>query len=143
MRAGRAAALVRDWWMPYVGLPFGEGPGHLTCWGLVRRVLADRAGIALPAYGEIAAADLIRVARAFRDGSAAAETWCPVSAPRALDVVAMRGPRGGAAVVHAGVMVDAARVLHVEAATAAVVVPVAHWSVAPRIAGYRRHAWLL
>ena len=127
-----------DWFAPYVGLPFGDGPGQLTCWGLVRRVYADRAGVDLPAYGEISAKDLIRVARAM--AAAKDDGWLAVSVPQALDVALMRSGRGGAAVVHVGVMVDNARVLHVEAASAAVVVPIRHHSIAGRIVGYRRLA---
>ena len=129
---------VMDWFAPYVGLPFGDGPGQLTCWGLVRRVYADRAGVDLPAYGEISAKDLIRVARAM--AAAKDDGWLAVSVPQALDVALMRSGRGGAAVVHVGVMVDNARVLHVEAASAAVVVPIRHHSIAGRIVGYRRLA---
>lgn len=122
----------------YVGLSFGEGPGAVTCWGLVRRVYADCLGVELPSYGEISARDLIQVARAFAAGQAA-EPWRAVcGAPRVLDVVLMRGPRGGHHVVHVGVMVDQARLLHAEAATGAVVVPTRHISVAGRITGYRR-----
>lgn len=124
------------WVAPYVGLPFGEGPGQVTCWGLVRRVYADRLGIDLPAYGEISARDLMRIARAMQAG--ADDGWRPVSVPQALDVALMRGPRGGASVVHVGVMIDARQMLHVEEASAAVIVPVTHWSVASRIVGYRR-----
>lgn len=124
------------WASDYVGLPFGEGAGQVTCWSLVRRVYADHLGIDLPAYGEISARDLLRVARAM--GAGKDDGWRAVSPPREFDVCIMRGPQGGSAVVHVGVMVDARRVLHVEAATAAVIVPVSHFSVAGRILGYRR-----
>lgn len=128
-----------DWWIRYVGLPFGEGPGQVTCWGLVRRVYAERLGRLLPAYGEISARDLAAVARAMEAG-AAADGWVEASAPEPLDVCLMRSGRGGALAVHVGVVVDATRMLHVEAASAAVVVPLRHVSVAGRILGYRRLA---
>ncbi|HMO07721.1 MAG TPA: NlpC/P60 family protein [Paracoccaceae bacterium] len=128
------------WAAPLIGLPFGEGPGQVTCWSLVRRVYADRLGILLPAYGEVSATDLVRIARAMRDGSGAADGWRAVDRPAEFDVVLMRGPQGGRAVVHVGVMAGAARVLHVEAASHAVLVPLAHWSLRDRILGYRRHA---
>lgn len=127
-----------DWWSRYVGLPFGEGRGQVTCWALVRRVYADRLGVDLPEYGEISAHDLVRVARAMRAGQN--EGWRAVDRPQALDVVLMRSGRGGRAVVHVGVMVDGARVLHVEEQTAAAVVPLRHPTIAGRIAGFRRLA---
>ena len=127
-----------DWFAPYVGLPFGQGPGQVTCWGLVRRVYADCLGVDLPAYGEISAHDLARIARAMKAG--ADDGWRQVADPRAFDVALMRGPSGGSMVVHVGVMVDRLRVLHVEEAAAAAVVPVQHWTVASRVIGYRRRA---
>lgn len=129
-----------DWTGAYVGLPFGAGAGAVTCWSLVARVFAEQRGVALPAYGEISARDLLRIARAMRDGSGVADGWLKVVAPQAFDVCLMRGPQGGAAVVHVGVMASASRLLHVEEASAAVVVPVRHFSVAHRIAGFRRWA---
>lgn len=126
------------WSSGYVGMPFGEGAGEVTCWSLVRRVYADQRGIDLPAYGEISARDLVRIARAMEAGKD--DGWRMVGVPRELDVVLMRSGRGGSVVVHVGVMVDGQRLLHVEAATAAVIVPVQHMSVAGRILGYRRRA---
>lgn len=128
-----------DWWSEYVGLPFqdgGRGPQAYDCWGLVVRVYQDRLGIALPSYGEISARDLARIARAMEAGKD--DGWQVIETPQALDVALMRSGRGGQRVVHVGVMVDARRVLHVEEAAAAAVVPVAHFSVAGRIIGYRR-----
>lgn len=130
-----------DWWANYVGLPFldgGRGPEAYDCWGLVRAVYARMLGVDLPSYGEISARDLVRVARAMAAGQD--DGWRVVAAPQALDVCLMRSGRGGVPVVHVGVMADARRVLHVEPATAAVVVPVMHASVAGRIAGFRRLA---
>lgn len=127
------------WAGAYVGLPFGDGPGEVTCWSLVRRVYAERMGIDLPEYGEISASDLLAVAREMEAGQARAP-WLPVTAPVDGDVCLMRsGQGGGRRVVHVGIMADARHVLHVEAASAAVVVPVTHFSVAGRILGYRRY----
>lgn len=125
------------WSARYVGLPFGEGPGEVHCWSLVRRVYAEVFGIDLPAYGDIGARDLIRVARAIESG-AASEPWMAPAAPAEGDVCLMRSARGGTRVVHVGVMTDPWRVLHVEAATAAVVVGIRHFSVCERIVGWRR-----
>lgn len=127
-----------EWHGKYIGLPFGEGPGQVTCWSLVCRVYGDRLGVDLPTYGEICARDLARVARAMDAGKD--DGWRVVAVPRALDVVLMRSGRGGQRVVHVGVMVDHQRMLHVEQAAAAAVVPVTHYSVAGRIVGFRRRA---
>lgn len=123
---------------PYIGLPFGEGPGQVTCWSLVRRVYADQFGVDLPAYGEISARDLVRVAREMTAG-AARECWIEPATAQPGDVVLMRSARGGRAVCHVGVMADAHRVLHAEEATGAVVVPVDHFTIRGRIIGYRRY----
>ncbi|GEM_PF-2398582 len=133
------ATSARPWWERYVGLPFGEEPGEVTCWSLVVAVYDLELGIQLPLYGEISAHDLIRIAKAMKAGDTR-DGWRVVGVPQAFDVVAMRGPTGGSAVVHVGVMIDRSRMLHVEAASHAVIVPVTHWSVARRITGYRRRA---
>ncbi len=135
----RAAPSMRPWWERYIGLPFGEAPGQVTCWGLVVLVYRRELGIELPLYGEISAHDLIRIAKAMKAGDVD-DGWRVVGVPRAFDVVAMRGPTGGSAVVHVGVMIDHSRMLHVEEASDAAIVPVSHWTVAARITGYRRRA---
>lgn len=127
--------------MPYIGLPFqdgGRGPLSFDCWGLVRDIYARELGILLPSYGEISAKDLVRVAREM-DGPGQAG-WIEVATPAPFDVVLMRAPTGRRAVVHVGVMIDADRLIHVEEATASVIVPCRHFSVAGRIQGFRRHA---
>lgn len=128
---------MSDWWARWIGREFE--PNGFNCWGLVREVYAWMLGIDLPAYGEISARDLMRVAREMGRGKD--DGWLEVSEPREFDVALMRSGSGrcGRLVVHVGVMVDGLRVLHVEEASAAVVVPVRHFSVAGRIMGYRRH----
>lgn len=130
----------QNWHAPYVGIPFADGGRSRTacdCWGLVKLVYADVLGIELPGYGEISARDLARVNARIREDSAAAP-WVPVvGLPRPFDVLVMRGKP-----LHVGVMVDPRRVLHVEAATAAVVVPLTHPQVAMRRMGLHRHETL-
>ena len=120
------------WWGQYIGLPYADA----HCWELVRRVYADRAGVALPSYGEIDARQLVAVARAIETG-AAGDRWIPATHPQELDVALMRGR---SRVWHVGVMVGPRHVLHTEQATNAVVVPLSHPLVAGRITGYRRYA---
>lgn len=124
------------WWGRYVGTPFGEGPGQMTCWSLVRDVYSNFLGVDLPSYGEISARDLAAIARQMRSGKD--DGWVAVEKPDPFDVVLMRSGRGGNAIVHVGVAIDRTRLLHIEEATAAVVVPMAHFSVAGRIMGFRR-----
>jgi cell wall-associated NlpC family hydrolase len=140
---GRRAAIDA---VRYVGLPFeardAAGDGF-ECWDLVRAVFRDCAGIELPAYGEIAAAETARVAAAF-DAATAGETWIRTMRPRAFDVAVMRAreKRLGSRIRHCGVMIDGTRMLHLEVNTATVLVPAAHPSVKFRIAGFYRH-WAL
>src|SRR5699024_3065114 len=129
------------WWRDYIGKPFKDGargPDAYDCWGVCQAVYRDRLGVSLPSYGEISAHDLARVAREMERGKD--DGWQAVTEPQEYDVAIMRSGRGGRAIVHVGVMVDSRRVLHIEQASHAVVVPVTHYSIAGRIAGYRRWA---
>lgn len=148
-----------SWWGPYVGVPYGDRPGELECWGLVRTVMAAERGLELPAYGETSAlylAALARLrareataeeARAAREAVAAeiaagraAECWQRATQPQAFDVALMArsGAGQGAPAVHCGLMVDQWHILHTTRATGAVCVPIAHPSVPP-IIEFRRH----
>lgn len=110
------------WAIPYVGIPFEDGGRSrraCDCWGLVVTVYREVLGIDLPGHGEISAHDMARASHRIRTDSAMAP-WVPVTGPaQAMDVLVMRGRP-----LHVGVMVDAGHVLHVEAATASVIVPV-------------------
>ena len=127
------------WWAPYIGVEYGEGEGHFTCWSLVRQVYLDQLGIALPEYGEIEASDLLRVARAMGDAQES-DGWIEVMEPQEYDVILMRAPRGNGRVVHVGVIAGGG-CLHVEQSTATCLVPLQHFSVAGRIKGFRRRAY--
>lgn len=128
-----------DWWARYIGLPFGTGPGEVTCWSLVRQVYADHLGIDLPEFGDIDPRDLARVAREMQGGKDT-RLWREPQRPGVHDVVLMRSARGGRAICHVGLVADVARVLHAEEATGAVVVPIDHITIRGRIAGFRRYA---
>lgn len=82
------------WAAAYVGMPFvargrdAAADGGLDCYGLVRAVLADRAGVTLPAYGACGQSrDKLRQAAAIALGRAAG-TWRRVThgTERELDV---------------------------------------------------------
>lgn len=134
---------LTPWWGRYVGLPYvdgGRGPAAVDCWGLIVLVYREQLGIDLPAYGEISARDLIRVARAMAAGSGAEDGWSAVDHPQPYDVAIMGSARGGRAVVHVGVMSTPNLMLHAEEGIGVGTIPVTHFAVAGRILGYRRHA---
>lgn len=123
----------------YIGLPFGTGAGEVTCWSLVCRFYRDQFGIDLPEFGDIDPRDLVRVAREMRDGADHATVWREPESPVTGDVVLMRSARGGRAVCHVGILADCRRLLHAEEVTGSVLVPIDHYTIRGRIAGYRRY----
>ena len=91
------------WAAEYIGKPWvsgGQGPESFDCWGLVRYVMRQRCGVALP----IVDADATRVSqvmRCFRDGSYVG--WEKVDDPQELDGVLMSHAKH---THHVGVWVD-------------------------------------
>jgi cell wall-associated NlpC family hydrolase len=136
------------WPSRYIGVPFDndDANGGAHCWGLVRRVFAEVRGIALPAYGEISASDMVAMAAAV-NGAASCDPWRAV--PRGqeweFDVAVMVGWVEGAdgrrrrEPRHVGIITADRRVVHVEAATAAVCVPLDHPSIRFRYLGAQRY----
>ena len=121
-----------SWAAGYVGIPFldlGRDRAGCDCWGLVRLVLAEQAGIQLPSlatsYGSeanlVGVGDAIAAER--RSGA-----WDRIDAgnERPFDVVEMSGaarvPGSGWVFgpLHVGVVVASGWLLHVERGTAAV-----------------------
>ena len=133
-----SGAVPVSFWGKYIGVPFVDGGRDLAgfdCWGAIFLAYRER-GIELPDYGEISALDLRRVAREIEGGQ---EAWQPVGTPREFDVVLLR-LYNRAWVGHVGLMVDDRRMLHTEKASSAVVVPLDHYTVRTRVAGFRRFA---
>lgn len=134
-----------SWAEKYMGARFkdaGEhGPG-LHCWGLVRLVYAQELGIELPSYGEIAADELIRIARQIERSTATA-SWREVGRPQAFDVVLMTGPALPGMKLrqpfHVGVMIDEKRLLHIERQTGVTAPSLTHPAIRQRIVGFQRH----
>ncbi|WP_337183860.1 NlpC/P60 family protein [Shinella sp.] len=131
----------------YVGVPFvsmGRTMAGADCWGLVRLIYAAELGIDLPSYGEIDAHALMKVSREI-DAGKDGEVWRAAEPGRlqAYDVCVMRH-HGSHLVGHVGVLLPVRNggslgVLHVEEASAAVIVPLNHFSIRERVACFRRH----
>lgn len=139
------------WAAKYIGLPFvdgGRGMDGCDCWGLVRMVLRDRAGIDLPSFSGIAAVD----ARAVRDEirrNAQSGNWLEVDRANArpLDVIEMRGRLEidgtvHAAVTHVGIAVDENRLMHTEEGINATIQPFSGPLVRNRLRRFFRHTRL-
>lgn len=126
------------WAADYVGLKYREGGrsrAGLDCWGLVRLVLSDRAGIELPTHGVTR-----DVTAALRRGMAGPE-WNKVECPQALDVMVMVTPtgKGHAAPMHVGVMVTPRLVLHIDEGITARIEGAGTPHINHRFFGYYRH----
>lgn len=135
------------WTEAYIGVPFvplGRDLAGWDCWGLVRHIVRQRAGIVLEPY-TIAPGDLRRVAAAM-DPAAIAADWStiPQGEERELDVVVMRSihDSGHAAEMHVGLVVAPGRLLHVEQGVDTVCLPFGHHSLAGRIRRIHRHRLL-
>lgn len=110
----------------------------LDCWGAIRLVLSERAGIEVPAYGDVAAGELLKIARTI-EAESSGRPWIEVKgAPKIFDVVKMRED-GGRAETHVGIMVSGTHMLHVEEASDASIVPLGDVSVRSRVIGIFRH----
>lgn len=138
------------WAEKYVGLPFAD-QGHtrvgVNCWGLVHLVLKHEAGIDVPTYGELSAADLLAAARTFRTDSVG-KPWSKVEAPLGVfDVVLMSAmidmPRARRMPGHVGIMASPTTMLHVWAATNACLMRLEHPRIRHRVLGFYRHQALM
>lgn len=133
------------WAGRYVGIPFlkdGHSRAGCNCWGLVHLVLQAELGIATPTYAEISAGELLAAARAFKN-AVATDPWVKVEPPlREFDCVLMTALTDDGRTRldgHVGVLVDPFTVLHVWAATDAVLMPLTHPRIRHKIIGYYRH----
>lgn len=136
---------MRDWAGDYVGIPYGlhgRARPALDCWGLVRLVMLEKAGIELPMWDAVLGGD-----EAYRtiliEGQDEGQ-WRQVDpgAARTFDVAVMRGiwrgvnGRRHAGDIHCGIVVPGTRILHVERESDAACVPLARLS--KRITGIYR-----
>jgi cell wall-associated NlpC family hydrolase len=136
------------WASRYVGAPFldrGRCLNGLDCWGLVRMVLTERAGLDLPLYDGICALDGRTIRDVVRSDTQSGE-WLPVMAGqgREMDVVLMRGRvehegRVTSAETHVGVLVSPSQVLHVEVGVNAIIERLDSPRIASRVTRLFRH----
>lgn len=138
--------MTREWADRYVGIPFvseGRDRTGLDCWGLVALVYRNELGIVLPAYGEISAFDLVRIAREVSSACDGAGPWRRCE-PKPMAVAVMTatftGERLRRAPVHVGVFLDSSRILHAEANTDSCIVRASDRLVAPRMLGVFEYA---
>lgn len=138
------------WSQKYLAVPFVDGGRDMSgadCWGMVRLVLLDRAGIDLPAYGEIGANERARIAeRMGRDSGE--RPWLPTDAPAALDVLLMHtliqiDGSWEKVIGHVGIMVDSEYVLHTDEGVGVDISKASDRNIKRRFAGYRRHEALV
>ena len=126
-----------EWVRGYIGLPFRERGRDRTgvdCWGLVRLVYAERLGIVLPGYEEYAST----VDREAIPGliDAGCRRWTRVESARVFDV-AVFDIHGRP--MHVGLVLDEARMLHVERGKDACIERYDGSRWAPRLEGIYRH----
>lgn len=114
------------WTRDYVGLPYrdlGRDRAGCDCWGLVRMVWAEQAGVEVPMYGTVHGGGGAGggVEPAVRQATSGA-LWNPVQrgVERCFDAVLMRGAwrdaEGAlhAGLIHVGIVVAPGVVLHIE-----------------------------
>jgi cell wall-associated NlpC family hydrolase len=128
------------WAGHYIGLPFrdhGRDRAGLDCWGLVRLVLAEQFGVAVPSY----AGEYMRTSQAAKIGALIqreALLWEPVpaGAERCGDVAVLR-VRGRP--MHVGLVLGDRHMLHIEWGINSVIERYASPRWAERVAGFYRH----
>lgn len=144
-----------SWVNKYIGIPFvdsGRTIDGCDCWGLVRLVLLEEAGIAVESYGECSTKDLHKIAKLF-DKDSKMEPWrtIDIGSERKFDLVLMKGlsshDRPRAVDLHVGIVTQPGWLLHIEDTTdsvhmcfrAGVVGGRPHPAIARRVAGVYRH----
>ena len=141
-RLARVRALTGTRWASrYVGLRFvsgGRDRRGVDCWGLVRLVFAEVAGIDLPSHDTVAADDLHAVIDRIREG-AAIPPWTTkvvLGEERALDVIVTAERRQPD---HVGIVVAPGLVLHAQQASLSVIMRLDDQVLGRRLVGIHRH----
>lgn len=130
-----------SWANRYVGIPFvdrGRDMTGLDCWGLVRIVMREQAGIELPLLAAVPADDPRAISAAI-----VAETnseWSEIDEPQELDVAVLWSVVGVRRLeLHVGIVAGRRLLLHTEINTGSVCVPFSHPTVRDRISKVYRH----
>ena len=124
----------------YVGLPFaerGRGPEAYDCYGLLRRVYAEKLGIALPSFSD----DYTTT----EDGEALSDLIAGNLSP--WRDIARGSERVGDGVLmtlagqprHVGIVAAPGRVLHIERGMGSIIEPYTSPRISRRIVGFFRH----
>lgn len=137
------------WVDRYVGIDFSDlgrdSERSLDCWGLVRLVMKDRAGIELPPYSTVSEDDYRAVSEEIGSAkSGGCWTSIPHGEEEQLDVVEMVSParqdkRVSFLPIHVGIVVSPGWVLHTEAATGSRLSSYREQRFSSRVIGFWRH----
>jgi len=143
--------MIPCWAGEYVGIPFvdlGRDRCGCDCWGLVRLIIAEQAGLDLPSWATAYASEANLTGVLGLAGEQKTEgPWRRIDpqAERTFDVLELTQPvrmPGGVQFmsIHAGLVVAPGWLIHVERATDALLVDYRHaWTVRNRVAGFWRH----
>lgn len=109
------------WVGHYIGLPFkvrGRKIDGLDCWGLVRLVIAEQAGVLLPAFeknydGISTKLDAEKIGAHIRSTAGNTDCWDPIAPgqEKIFNVIVLR-MRGQP--MHVGIVIDDGLMLHIE-----------------------------
>lgn len=128
-----------DWVDAYLRIPFRDGGrdrAGCDCWGIMRLVLAEQAGLELPSFDTVTAAGI--------GGTIAeqAEQWLPVEAghEQRFDAVVMASTIDGiSSEIHLGIVTRPGFVLHSEERLGPVHIPLRHPAIRHRVRRILRH----
>jgi len=142
--------MIPVWAGDYVGIPFvdlGRDRDGCDCWGLVRMILAERAGLVLPCWATAyeSEANRQRVLGLAEDQKSDGP-WRRIEPPaeRTFDVVELTQPVRSVdgwrfLAIHAGLVVTPGWLIHVERATAALLVDYRRLPMRNRVVAFWRH----
>lgn len=136
---------MTHWSASYVGLPWrarGRDRSGVDCYGLVRLVVWERAGLALESYAEgyVTAKERAEL-DALIAGARGARPWVEIAPgdERGFDIALFRV---GRALCHIGVVVEPGLVLHVDDGHDSEIIRYRESAWASRLAGFQRHSAL-
>lgn len=131
---------VPIWAGRYIGLPFqdhGRNRAGLDCWGLVRLILSDQFGIALPSYAhEYERTTQVDKISSLITREAPKWTLVPLGQEKAGDVIVLR-LRGNP--LHVGMVLGDKQMLHIESGINSVIERYTGSRWAERIFGFYRY----